>query len=135
MKSSILFVDRDPGLAEAVRRTLTARGYPIHACSDGLSCLRILKDFCPTLLVLDSQILWGGSEGVLECLVTDFSLMPLMTVVTADEGASPVADRLDPWVDLQITRPKSIDDLLPFVSQLETLAWWSLSPDLDTAPV
>lgn len=134
MKSSILFVDHDIKLTDAVCRTLTGRGHFVRACTNALECVQALKDGAPTVLVLDRDILWGGTEGVLEYLIRDEPLMPPMIVVTTNDDGMRLPDHLEPWVDLQISRPASLNDLLPFLNQLETLAWWSKSPDRGLTP-
>lgn len=134
MRSSILFVDHDIRLTDAVCRALSVRGHKITACTDALQCVTALHESAPTVLVLDPEILWGGGDGVLEYLIRDESLMPPMIVVTADPEGKPLPDHLEPWVDMQLERPKSLNDLLPFLNQLETLAWWSKSPYRDLSP-
>jgi len=134
MASSILFVDRDPGLAADVCRLLSSRGHSIRTCLGGLQCVETLKEFAPGLLVLDPEVLWGGASGVLEWLICNESMIPPMVVVASDRSCPTLPDHLEPWVDLQIFRPQRPEDLIPFVSQLETLAWWSQSPDRDLEP-
>lgn len=134
MRSTILFVDHDIKLTDAVARALTARGHLIRACTNGLECVQNLREFAPTVLVLDRELLWGGAEGVLEYLIRDEPLMPPMVVVATNDEGSSLPDHLEPWVDLQIVRPKSLQDLMPFLNQLETLAWWSQSPYRELSP-
>lgn len=134
MRSSILFVDHDIKLTDAVSRALAGRGHFVRACTNALECVQALKNGAPTVLVLDREILWGGTDGVLEYLIREEPLMPPMIVVAANDDGIRLPDHLEPWVDLQISRPKSLDDLLPFLNQLETLAWWSKSPDRELAP-
>lgn len=134
MRSSILFVDHDIRLTDAVYRALSAKGHDITACTDALQCVTALHETAPCVLVLDREILWGGGDGVLEYLIRDQPLMPPMVVVTVDPNGKPLPDNLEPWVDMQLERPASLHDLLPFLNQLETLAWWSKSPYRDISP-
>jgi DNA-binding response OmpR family regulator len=134
MRSTILFVDHDIKLTDAVARALTGRGHNIRACTNALECVQTLHEFAPTVLVLDRELLWGGAEGVLEYLIRDEPLMPPMVVVATNDDGTSLPDHLEPWVDLQIVRPNSLPDLLPFLNQLETLAWWSQSPYRELSP-
>lgn len=134
MGSSILFVDHDIRLTDAVSRALTGRGHIVRTCSDALECVQILREFAPTVLVLDREILWGGVDGVLEYLIRNEPLMPPMIVIAANADDKSLPDHLEPWVDLQIARPNLLNDLLPFLNQVETLAWWSQSPHRELSP-
>ena len=130
MKASILIADHDPVLAEAVRRCLATRGYEVVTALDDLECQEQLRKMMPTVLVLDSEILWRGGDGVLNWLISD---EPLMVVVAEGPVHHSVPDRLEPWIDATIQRPASLQDLLTFVHQLESLAWWSQSPSRTAA--
>ncbi len=134
MRSAILFVDHDIKLTDAVTRALTGRGHSVRACTNALECVQTLREFAPTVLVLDRELLWGGADGVLEYLIRDELLMPPMVVVAMDDDGTSLPDHLEQWVDMQIVRPKSLQDLLPFLNQLETLAWWSQSPNRELSP-
>lgn len=134
MNASVLLVDRDPALTEEVRRLMSHRSQQVKVCCSGVQCLEILKDFAPNVLVIDPEVLWGGGCGVLEWLICNESMIPPMVVIASDQQSPPLPEHLEPWVDLQIRRPKSAEDFLSFVSQLETLAWWSQSPYRDLEP-
>jgi CheY-like chemotaxis protein len=129
MKASILIADHDAGLAEAVRRCLISRGYEVEAAITGLECHDLLHRFAPALLVIDPEINWGGGDGILDWLITEEALIPPMVVLAHGPNCRCLPDRLEPWIDVRIHRPQSLNDLLPYVSQLESLAWWSQSPD------
>ena len=129
MKASLLIADRDSGLVDAVRRCLVARGYEVSTAVNALECHDLLLRTSPTILVLDPELLWGGGDGILDWLVTEEPLMPPMVVITdAPPTGRLIPDHLEPWIDLRIQRPTCLDDLLTYVHQLESLAWWSQSP-------
>ena len=129
MKASILIADHEAALADAIRNYLIARGYKAEAATTGLQCQELLGTFKPALLVLNSEILWGGGDGILEWLIQEEPLMSPMVIVFSGSG---ITERLETWVDARIDRPESLSDLLGFVSQLESLAWWSQSPGRDS---
>ena len=68
MKQALLIADRDAELCDVYRRFLTDRGYEVETSSDGLDCLRKLRQVTPAVLVLDLELLWGGGDGVLAWL-------------------------------------------------------------------
>jgi DNA-binding NtrC family response regulator len=134
MRSTILFVDHDIKLTAAVSRALSGRGHLVRACTNALECVRILRETAPTVLFLDRELLWGGADGVLEYLIRNEPLMPPMVVIATNDDGTSLPDHLEPWVDMQLVRPKSLQDLMPFLNQLETLAWWSQSPNRELSP-
>lgn len=129
----ILICDRDPALAEAVRRTLALRRHSVRTCHSGPQCLELLKEHESEIVVLDADLLSGSDEGLIEWIASEDSLLPQMVVVAADAKSKQISDRLEPWVDVRIPRPESIDQLLPFVNQLETLIWWCKSPQHESS--
>jgi hypothetical protein len=82
----------------------------------------------PTVVVLDPDLLWGGGEGVLDWLIHEDSQLQPMVVVADGPGSCHISDQMEPWVDLQIQRPGSLQDLPRFVNQLEAVAKWSVLP-------
>lgn len=125
--NSFLIVDRDRGLAEATRRCLVARGCDAAAAFDGLQCLEELRAIAPSVLVLDPGILWGGADGVLEYLNVEQPLTPPLIIAVEGFDGCRIPDRLLPWIDHHVQRPKALQDLLPFVHQLISIVDESMS--------
>lgn len=135
MKASILLADHDPELAEATMRRLLARGYDVQIATDAIQCHSLLRSFFPEVLVLDLAILWGGGDGVLEWLIEEEAVTSPAVAVIANRWWNRIPERLKSRVDVQIQRPESMSDLVPFVSQLESLAYWSQSSVRVARPV
>src|SRR5438067_11067086 len=75
MKQTLLIADGDAELCDLYEMFLTECGYEVEAASDGLDCLRKLRQVIPAVLVLDLELRWGGGDGVLARLREE-SLMP-----------------------------------------------------------
>lgn len=62
----VLMVDADERLLEAAQGFLWSHGYETIVARHALDCVLIMSEFPPDVLVLDRELLWGGSDGVLE---------------------------------------------------------------------
>lgn len=133
MKARFLITDHDPLILEEVRRFLGVRGYEVTAATNGLQCVDQLRETAPTILVLDPEMLWGGGEGVLDWLREEDPMLPPTVVVANGHGSCRLPDRFQPWIDARIERPGSLQDLVRYVNQLETLAWWTHTPHPEPA--
>ncbi len=68
MKPMLLFADDDAELCQDYARFFSARGFDVETASNGLDCLRKLRQKNPVVLVLDLQLRWGGGDGVVAWL-------------------------------------------------------------------
>jgi DNA-binding NtrC family response regulator len=66
-----LLADPDEVLLEIVQSFLFDRGHEAEVASNGLECMSWLRQFVPDVLVLDQDLLWGGSDGVLARMIDD----------------------------------------------------------------
>jgi DNA-binding response OmpR family regulator len=81
----VLLADADEVHLEIVQSFLWDRGHEAEIATDALECLSILREFLPDVLVLDRDLLWGGSEGVLAAMHND-PLLPEISVVLTTDG-------------------------------------------------
>ena len=56
MKQTLLIADGDAELCDLYRRFLAERGYEVGSSSNGLDCLRKLRQVTPAALVLDLEL-------------------------------------------------------------------------------
>ncbi|NBO91079.1 MAG: response regulator [Planctomycetia bacterium] len=83
MNARILLAERDSQLREYYRAYLDRHGFEVKTASDGLDCLTKIRNSSPDLLILDRDLLWGGSDGVLACLNEDGLDSQLPVILTA----------------------------------------------------
>jgi CheY-like chemotaxis protein len=123
MLPRFLVAIHEPFLREQLRRFLTTRNFDVAVAADGLQCLEQLREGQPTVLVLDSQLQWGGSNGVLDYL-SDEEPFQAVTVVLADgEHLDDILPRLRTLISQCHRCPCGLQDLQGFLSCLERLAW------------
>ena len=76
MKQTMLIADGDAELCDHYRNFATEHGYDVETSSDGLDCVRKLRQVTPTVLVLDMELRWGGGDGVLGWLREEPQFLP-----------------------------------------------------------
>jgi len=88
MKPQLLFALRDAGLGELYQRFFSERGYQVKVVSSGLECMDRLREGDFAALVLDWELLWGGSDGILEWLREEWAYQALPVVLLTTRLAS-----------------------------------------------
>ncbi len=61
----ILLADADKSVHQAYCEPLARENIELVAARNGVECIELLRDHAPDVVVLDSQLRWGGSDGVL----------------------------------------------------------------------
>ncbi len=86
MRTDVLIADADASLCGAYERMFAGSGLLVETAADGLDCWSKLRARCPDALMIDVDLLWGGSDGVLARLRedSDEALSPEI-FVTGDE--------------------------------------------------
>jgi DNA-binding NarL/FixJ family response regulator len=112
-----------------------SHGCDAEIATNGLQCLERLEATDPTVVVIDPSLQWGGGDGVLDWLIHERPELQPMVVVADTPGTDSVSRQLRPWIDLQVRRPESLQELAQFVSQIEAVASWSILPYRDATNV
>jgi DNA-binding response OmpR family regulator len=134
MNQAILIAEHDVGLGQALKRCFGVQGFEATVASNGLECIDQLRTKFPSILVLDPGILWGGGAGVLEWLIQEEPTKVPRIVIVEDQESTSLPDTLvESFIHSQIRRPHELNDLLPFVRQIEDLA--GSRPDVGKEPV
>lgn len=89
MQQTMLIAEGDAELCEHYRNFATEHGYKVEISSDGLDCMRKLRQVTPAVLVLDMELRWGGGDGVLGWLREEPKFLPGRVVLTATEAVPP----------------------------------------------
>jgi len=116
MKQTLLIADGDAELCDLYRRFFTEGGYEVETSSDGLSCLRKLRQRAPVVLVLDLELRWGGGDGVLAWLREESPTHGIPVILTATAGyAQDFAECSAPPVMDYLPKPFALNALLESV--------------------
>jgi CheY-like chemotaxis protein len=81
MKPLVLIAEGDARLRECLGRLFGESAYEVATASNGLACVRKLRQQ-PRAVVLDQDLLWGGSDGVLAVLREDPALRHIPVILT-----------------------------------------------------
>lgn len=109
MLTHLLIADSDTLVLESYKRYFSNRGFQVETASDGLQCLDRLRELPPDILVLQRDLLWGGSEGILAWLREESPRWPKTVVLTTDDPAA--EEMLSAPVKTVLRRPFSIQAL------------------------
>ena len=63
-KTNVLLAIGDVRLRSAGDDYLTDHGYVVATATGGVECLTLLREFTPDVVILDTDLLWGGADGV-----------------------------------------------------------------------
>jgi len=61
----ILLADMDQTFLDVVQRFLILKGYDVETANHDITCIRLLEDLQPEILILDDAFVWSGF-GVLD---------------------------------------------------------------------
>ena len=86
MKPTLLIADGDAVVCELYRLFFAGRGYEVETCTDGLDCLKKLRQATAAVLVLDRDLRWGGSDGVLAWLREERPTLGVSVILTTTSG-------------------------------------------------
>jgi CheY-like chemotaxis protein len=85
----VLLTTGDERLRSAGREFLSEQGYLVVTASGGVGCVALLRRLVPDVVILDTDLLWGGAEGVLAHLRAGDELqVPVVLLVTPVEAAN-----------------------------------------------
>ena len=113
MKPTVLVADGDAELCELYQMFLSDYGYEVETATDGLECLKKLREIRPSVLVLDLELHWGGADGVLAWLRQEHFLSELPVILTATAGyRSAEVDSIRAKVVARLFKPFAPDELL-----------------------
>ena len=110
---TLLMADGDAELCNLYRQFFTKRGYEVESSSDGLDCLRKLRQVTPAVLVLDLELRWGGGEGILAWLREENPAPGIPVILTATAGyPQAFASFIEPPVVDYLPKPFTLTTLL-----------------------
>jgi DNA-binding NtrC family response regulator len=110
---TLLIADGDAELCDLYRQFLTKHGYEVETSSNGLDCLRKLREVMPAVLVLDLQLRWGGGDGILAWLREENPAPRIPVILTAMAGyPQAFASVIEPPVVAYLPKPFALTALL-----------------------
>jgi DNA-binding NtrC family response regulator len=97
MKQSVLIATPLPHRQRWYREVLEKQGLFVVTAQNGIECIEQVRRFHPEILILETDLLWGGAEGVLALCESEHCL-EAMAVIAIDRGNnSDQTYRLGAW--------------------------------------
>lgn len=116
MKPCVLIATGDDRLRSSGHNYLTRHGFVVFTAQGGVECVTLLRELNPDVIVLDTDLLWGGADGVLALIrLRNNAQIPVVLLFWRDavshRGVSPIA----PPVVSGLEKPVALESLLEAV--------------------
>ena len=92
MQQQLLIADSDGYLSDLYLKYFGAHGYCVRVVSGGVECLTALRETPPDVLVLDTELRWGGADGVLSVMDEENGLSTVPVVLLNDKDGRAAGD-------------------------------------------
>jgi len=85
----ILLADGNDVLLDLLESFLRDRGHTVTQARNGLECAVELRRFVPDVVLLERNLLWGGSDGIIALMQDRLgpATPPVILMTDRDEGA------------------------------------------------
>jgi DNA-binding NtrC family response regulator len=114
----VLIADGDEAFLEVAQCHLSHHGHEAKVASNGLECFNLLQRELPDAVVLQRELLWGGSDGVQALMHQDprWSEIPVILISNDDlpEESHSVSSRR---LVAQLQKLHRLEDLLEACSR------------------
>jgi two-component system response regulator MprA len=108
--ASVLVVDDEPAVREALDRALRLAGYQVRVAPDGEAAIRQVAEAVPDAIVLD--VLMPGMDGLEVCRVLrSAGHETAILMVTAKDGLDDRVAGLDAGADDYLVKPFALEEL------------------------
>ena len=114
---TILLIEDDSGIADIVRRGLTAEGYKVTATTDGISGLEAARAADVELIILDLLLPGMAGKDVCKSLRAENISKPIL-MLTALDSVEDIVDGLRAGADDYMSKPFAFDELLARIEAL-----------------
>jgi CheY-like chemotaxis protein len=88
MKSHVLIAEPDRVAADELRQFLSWRGYFVEIASGGLGTLERIRRGALQVVVMSTDLRWGGCDGILEVMRSGNDVPPVPVVLVETNGES-----------------------------------------------
>jgi len=108
----VLIADGDEEFLEVAQRYLSRHGLQVKTATNGLESVAHMRCDVPDVVVLQRELLWGGSEGVRACMqqVPEWSEIPV--ILTLDDEVTEEPCFASPPLAAQLLKPYRLQELL-----------------------
>jgi len=121
----ILIIEDDPHIAEGLRLNLTLQDYEVAIAGDGVTGLRLWKEWRPHLIVLDIMLPDMNGFHVLQSIRLEDDRLPIL-ILSAKAAPDDKITGLSYGVDDYLSKPFNLEEFLLRIKRLLTRASWQI---------
>lgn len=115
---TILVVDDDDAIVEALTEALVGEGYRVVSAGNGIDALAQLENENPNLVLADSIMPVVDGPGFVQRVhaLTEFRSLPVVVMSASPEGVTVAAQTAG--VSAVLSKPFELDELLAMIERL-----------------
>lgn len=114
--ASVLIVDDDPFICDAVQLILTGAGYTVRSANSGASAIETVPTLMPDLILLDVRMPGINGLETLTALRRAGVVVPIL-MMTADNSPATLQDVMSLGGSGYVQKPFDADDLVARIGQ------------------
>jgi CheY-like chemotaxis protein len=108
----VLIADGDEVLLEVAQCYLARHGHEVKTATNGLESVAILRRDMSDAVVLEREMLWGGSDGVRALMQQDPAWSEIPLILTSDDEVTEESCFASPPLVAQLQKPYRLEELL-----------------------
>jgi CheY-like chemotaxis protein len=118
----VLLADPDTEFLEIVQCFLGDRGHEAEIAADGPECISLLQDFVPDVVVMDTDLRWGDTDGVLAEMREDPLLSNLPVILTSNGMDRDEVVAVSRLPTAHLFKPYRLGELLVYINSANRVA-------------
>lgn len=109
----VLIANGDQRFLGVAQQYLSDHGHEVNIATNGLESVAMLRRCSPDVVVLDRELLWGGSDGVRACMLQVPRWSDIPVVLTSDDVVpEEFGNTACPPLAGHLQKPFQLEDLL-----------------------
>ena len=124
LQKRILIIEDDEHIAEGLKLNLSLQGYEVSIAGEGMSGLRMWKEWNPNLIVLDIMLPGVDGLSVLRHIRMEDEKLPVL-IISAKGGYDDKVKGFSYGVDDYLAKPFNLEEFLMRVERLMKRSSWS----------
>lgn len=116
---NVLIVEDEYDSIQVMTRVLTHHGATVYVARNGRECLHILKDFTPSIILMDLDMpIMDGWEALAQIRANPATKHLPVVAITAYHSANVAEDAAQAGFDGYFAKPVSILSIIPRLEQI-----------------
>ena len=108
----VLIADGDEVLMGVAQCYLARHGHEVKTATNGLECVALLRRDVPDVVVLQRELLWGGSDGIRAFMQQVPRCSEIPVILTSDDEVPEEFCFASPPLAAQLQKPYRLEVLL-----------------------